>query len=76
MPEAIAANPAIADKIRDGRVVAAGALVGAIAKTIRVPAITGQRFRGASITVYAVTGPGKTDPMRVVLGTDTGYPLG
>ncbi|GAB3153672.1 Asp-tRNA(Asn)/Glu-tRNA(Gln) amidotransferase subunit GatB [Micromonospora sonneratiae] len=33
--EAIAANPAIADKIRDGKVAAAGALVGAVMKTTR-----------------------------------------
>ncbi|SDY56968.1 aspartyl/glutamyl-tRNA(Asn/Gln) amidotransferase subunit B [Micromonospora pattaloongensis] len=33
--EAIAANPAIADKVRDGKVAAAGALVGAVMKTTR-----------------------------------------
>ncbi|MEV7226590.1 MULTISPECIES: Asp-tRNA(Asn)/Glu-tRNA(Gln) amidotransferase subunit GatB [Polymorphospora] len=33
--EAIAANPAIADKIRDGKVAAAGALVGAVMKATR-----------------------------------------
>jgi aspartyl-tRNA(Asn)/glutamyl-tRNA(Gln) amidotransferase subunit B len=33
--EAIAANPGIADKIRDGKVAAAGALVGAVMKTTR-----------------------------------------
>jgi aspartyl-tRNA(Asn)/glutamyl-tRNA(Gln) amidotransferase subunit B len=33
--EAIAANPQIADKIRDGKVAAAGALVGAVMKTTR-----------------------------------------
>ncbi|MDG4829405.1 Asp-tRNA(Asn)/Glu-tRNA(Gln) amidotransferase subunit GatB [Solwaraspora sp. WMMD1047] len=33
--EAIAANPAIADKIRDGKVAAAGALVGAVMKSTR-----------------------------------------
>ena len=33
--EAIAANPAIADKIREGKVAAAGALVGAVMKTTR-----------------------------------------
>jgi aspartyl-tRNA(Asn)/glutamyl-tRNA(Gln) amidotransferase subunit B len=33
--EAIAANPEIADKIRDGKVAAAGALVGAVMKTTR-----------------------------------------
>ena len=33
--EAIAANPAIAAKIRDGKVAAAGALVGAVMKTTR-----------------------------------------
>ena len=33
--EAIAANPEIAAKIRDGKVAAAGALVGAVRKTTR-----------------------------------------
>jgi aspartyl-tRNA(Asn)/glutamyl-tRNA(Gln) amidotransferase subunit B len=33
--EAIAANPAIADKVRDGKVAAAGALVGAVMKSTR-----------------------------------------
>ncbi|GAB3848628.1 hypothetical protein GCM10029963_31790 [Micromonospora andamanensis] len=33
--EAIAANPAIADKVRSGKVAAAGALVGAVMKTTR-----------------------------------------
>ena len=33
--EAIAANPGIADKIRSGKVAAAGALVGAVMKTTR-----------------------------------------
>ncbi|HET9518218.1 MAG TPA: Asp-tRNA(Asn)/Glu-tRNA(Gln) amidotransferase GatCAB subunit B, partial [Actinoplanes sp.] len=33
--EAIAANPGIADKIRDGKLAAAGALVGAVMKTTR-----------------------------------------
>jgi aspartyl-tRNA(Asn)/glutamyl-tRNA(Gln) amidotransferase subunit B len=33
--EAIAANPAVADKIRSGKVAAAGALVGAVMKTTR-----------------------------------------
>ncbi len=33
--EAIAANPDVADKIRDGKVAAAGALVGAVMKTTR-----------------------------------------
>ncbi|MGW6513856.1 Asp-tRNA(Asn)/Glu-tRNA(Gln) amidotransferase subunit GatB, partial [Streptomyces niveus] len=33
--EAIAANPAIADKIRAGKVAAAGALVGAVMKATR-----------------------------------------
>jgi aspartyl-tRNA(Asn)/glutamyl-tRNA(Gln) amidotransferase subunit B len=33
--EAIAANPAIADKIREGKVAAAGALVGAVMKSTR-----------------------------------------
>ena len=33
--EAIAANPAIADKIRDGKVEAAGVLIGAIMKTTK-----------------------------------------
>ena len=35
--EAIAANPEIADKIRDGKVAAAGALVGAVMKATRGP---------------------------------------
>jgi aspartyl-tRNA(Asn)/glutamyl-tRNA(Gln) amidotransferase subunit B len=33
--EAIAANPAVADKVRDGKVAAAGALVGAVMKATR-----------------------------------------
>ncbi|GAB3800862.1 hypothetical protein GCM10027605_17200 [Micromonospora zhanjiangensis] len=33
--EAIAANPAIADKVRSGKVAAAGALVGAVMKSTR-----------------------------------------
>ncbi len=33
--EAIAANPDIADKVRDGKVAAAGALVGAVMKAMR-----------------------------------------
>ncbi len=33
--EAIAANPGVADKIRDGKVAAVGALVGAVMKTTR-----------------------------------------
>ena len=33
--EAIAANPAIADKVREGKVAAAGALVGAVMKSTR-----------------------------------------
>jgi aspartyl-tRNA(Asn)/glutamyl-tRNA(Gln) amidotransferase subunit B len=33
--EAIAANPEVAQKVRDGKVPAAGALVGAVMKTTR-----------------------------------------
>ena len=33
--QAIAANPDIADKIRDGKVAAAGALIGAVMKEMR-----------------------------------------
>ncbi|MDB1088370.1 Asp-tRNA(Asn)/Glu-tRNA(Gln) amidotransferase subunit GatB [Streptomyces sp. ACA25] len=40
--EAIAANPAIADKIRGGKVAAAGALVGAVMKTTRGQADAGR----------------------------------
>ncbi len=35
MDEAIAANPDVAGKIRDGKVAAAGALVGAVMKATR-----------------------------------------
>ncbi|NJQ03021.1 Asp-tRNA(Asn)/Glu-tRNA(Gln) amidotransferase subunit GatB [Streptomyces zingiberis] len=40
--EAIAANPAIADKVRGGKVAAAGALVGAVMKTTRGQADAGR----------------------------------
>ncbi|GAB3153666.1 hypothetical protein GCM10027290_46890 [Micromonospora sonneratiae] len=76
MPEATAANRATADMVHDGSVAAAGALMGAAMKNIRVPTITAQRSRGTSITVYAVTGPGETESMREVLGADIGCPLG
>ena len=41
---AIAANPDVADKIRDGKVAAAGALIGAVMKQMRGP---GRRRPGA-----------------------------
>jgi aspartyl-tRNA(Asn)/glutamyl-tRNA(Gln) amidotransferase subunit B len=40
--EAIAANPAIADKIRDGKVAAAGALIGSVMKEMRGQADAGR----------------------------------
>ncbi|MDF3289278.1 MULTISPECIES: Asp-tRNA(Asn)/Glu-tRNA(Gln) amidotransferase subunit GatB [Streptomyces] len=40
--EAIAANPAVADKVRDGKIAAAGALVGAVMKATRGQADAGR----------------------------------
>jgi aspartyl-tRNA(Asn)/glutamyl-tRNA(Gln) amidotransferase subunit B len=39
---AIAANPDVADKIRDGKVAAAGALIGAVMKEMRGQADAGR----------------------------------
>jgi len=39
---AIAANPDVADKIRDGKVAAAGALIGAVMKDLRGQADAGR----------------------------------
>jgi aspartyl-tRNA(Asn)/glutamyl-tRNA(Gln) amidotransferase subunit B len=39
---AIAADPAVADKIRDGKVAAAGALIGAVMKEMRGQADAGR----------------------------------
>ena len=42
MDNAIAANPDVADKIRDGKVAAAGALIGAVMKEMRGQADAGR----------------------------------